>query len=129
MAPTERERQTRYWLAFGLWLKQRLAEQQPDKWTQDRLVGELAAIGIQVKRPWISQVSNGAVPSDDLRRGIERLLGQFPEPEPSGSADQSALIEALTAQTQAINSLVLELRGLALGAVRLGEQQSNGGQG
>lgn len=102
MTGAERERDSRYWLTFGQWMTERLREMKPDRWTQDRLVAELSAAGTQVKRPWISQVANGHRASPELKLAIERLLGTFPDPEPS-APDQAALVAA-------INSLVEELR-------------------
>jgi hypothetical protein len=67
-------------------------------------------------------------PNPDNLGKIERLAGE-PAPKPRSQPTMADMIRALDAQTKAVNSLVLELRGLALGAVRLGEQQSNGGPG
>lgn len=102
MGPQARDDRDRYWKAFGAWVRKRLSEQTPDRWTQVRLRDELADIGIRVKREWVNQVINGKPPSDDLRRGIERLLGVFPEPD-SDAPDLSQLIEA-------IHTLVEEMR-------------------
>jgi hypothetical protein len=106
----QKQGRDQYWATFGAWIRQRLAEMQPDRWTQLRLRDELADIGIAVKREWVNQVINGKQPSDDLRKGIERLLGPFPEPEPTHAIGQPDLIAALRAQTAAITALVEELQ-------------------
>jgi hypothetical protein len=113
MAPQQRHERDRYWAAFGEWVGQRLAEQKPDRWTQQRLSDELARIDIAVTRNWVNQVINGSQPSPDLRRGIERLLGDFPEPAGVGDVGDSAdLIRALGAQTAAITALVDQVKAL-----------------
>lgn len=116
MAPGRQDRD-RYWTLFGDWVRARLAEQKPDKWTQVRLRDELADIGIAVKREWVNQVINGKPPSDDLRKGIERLLGSFPEPDGGGDANTDAylrridsLVGEMAEDRKLIRALLAELQ-------------------
>lgn len=111
MAPGRQDRD-RYWTLFGDWVRARLAEQKPDKWTQVRLRDELADIGIAVKREWVNQVINGKPPSDDLRKGIERLLGPFPEPDAAGDPNASAYlarIDALVRTVELQNAMLVQV--------------------
>lgn len=103
MSPNDRQRQKRIDVAFGDWVRQRLAAQKPDRWTQQRLRDELAQRGYEVKREWINQVINGEHASDDLRRAIESVIGTFTEP--GGAEPSSDLVEAIRDQTQAMRDL------------------------
>jgi transposase len=109
MSPTERQQQERIDAAFGEWVRERLAAQKPDRWTQQRLRDELAQRGHEVKREWVNQVINGKHASDDLRRAVEGILGRFPEPAAADpvSAD---LADAIRQQADAIRELVAEVR-------------------
>ena len=111
MTPTERQQQERTDAAFGEWVRERLAAQKPDRWTQQRLRDELALRGHEVKREWVNQVINGKRASSDLRMAVEGILGPFPEPTTGATETPADLVAAITAQTAAINALVALLAG------------------
>lgn len=109
MNSTERQQRDRRDAAYGDWLRHRLAEQKPDRWTQQRLRDELAQRGYEVKREWLNQVIGGKHASEDLQRAIAALLGEFPEPTASDPTN-AELAAAIRQQAAAINELVEELR-------------------
>lgn len=116
MSPMERQKQDRIDAAFGEWVRMRLAAQKPDRWTQLRLRDELAQRGHEVTREWVNQVIGGEHASDDLRKAIESLLGEFPQP--AGAEPTSAeLAAAIREQAAAITALTKELRLARLGQI------------
>jgi hypothetical protein len=106
----DREAETRYWRAFGEWVRQQRAAQKPDRWTQDRLATHLAQSGLRVSRNWIVQIEKGDKPGPDLRRAIERLFGPFPEPGATPApADNASVVAAIDRQTEALTTVIKSL--------------------
>lgn len=102
----DREAGARYWRAFGEWVRAQRKAQQPDAWTQERLANELVRVGARASRNWINQIEKGDKPSDDLRRAIERLFGQFPEPDAEAIYSDNAVAQAIDRQTKAIREAI-----------------------
>jgi transcriptional regulator with XRE-family HTH domain len=94
-----------YWKQFGDWMRAARARQKPDAWTQERLAAELDKHGHRVTRAWVNQLEGGKRPSPELAQAIEELLGRAPSFS-APAVDQSELVGALMAQTEALNRLV-----------------------
>ena len=90
---------------------------KPPYVSQEELADELVAAGFEMDRPKYNKMEKGRLPiSDDL---LERLAAHFkvavPEPPAEPRSDSDRLVDALAAQTKAINDLVVEMRTLARG--------------
>jgi transcriptional regulator with XRE-family HTH domain len=107
-----------YWKQFGDWMRAARARQKPDAWTQERLAAELDKHGHRVTRAWVNQLEGGKRPSPELAQAIEELLGRAPS-FTAPAVDQSELVGALMAQTEALNAQTLAFNAQAASIDRL----------
>lgn len=89
---------------------------QRGKRTQDAVVADMAARGVQIKRAWLSRIENGAPFSDELLTAFEDYYGSVPPPfeEPRTEpvvADYAEVVAAIDRQTKMLERVLMALVG------------------
>lgn len=78
-------------------------------WKSEELARRMRAAGYEVADTTVRTWEAGRRPSQENLEALERLFSSRVPAEPQPTGDISALVAALTAQTEAINGLVREL--------------------